>query len=52
MLADISDKLTKLVEYVVSNDPDRGIQQLKRNFNSRNIIENTPGGKYTAYGCK
>ena len=29
MLADISDKLTKLVEYVVSNDPDReGIQQL------------------------
>lgn len=50
MLADISDKLTKLVEYVVSNDPDReGIQQLKRNFNSRNIIENTPGGKYTAY---
>ena len=50
MLADISDKLTKLVEYVVSNDPDReGVQQLKRNFNSRNIIENTPGGKYTAY---
>ena len=35
---------------MVSNDPDReGIQQLKRNFNSRNIIENTPGGKYTAY---
>lgn len=50
LLADISDKLTKLVEYVVSNDPDReGIKQLKRNFNSRNIIENTPGGKYTAY---
>ena len=50
LLADISDKLTKLVEYVVTNDPDReGIQQLKRNFNSRNIIENTPGGKYTAY---
>ena len=50
MLADISDKLTKLVEHVVTNDPDReGVQQLKRNFNSRNIIENTPGGKYTAY---
>lgn len=50
LLADISDKLTKLVEYVVSSNPDReGIQQLKRNFNSRNIIENTPGGKYTAY---
>ena len=50
MLAGISDKLTKLVEYVVSSNPDReGIQQLKRNFNSRNIIENTPGGKYTAY---
>lgn len=50
MLADISDKLTKLVEHVVSSNPDReGIQQLKRNFNSRNIIENTPGGQYTAY---
>ena len=50
MLADISDKLTRLVEQVVSFNPDReGVQQLKRNFNSRNIIENTPGGKYTAY---
>jgi len=50
LLADISDKLTKLVEYVVESEPDKeGIQQLKRNFNSRNIIENTPGGKYTAY---
>ena len=50
MLSDISDKLTTLVEHVVSNHPNReGIQQLKRNFNSRNIIENTPGGKYTAY---
>lgn len=50
MLANISDKLTKLVEHVVSSNPDKeGVQQLKRNFNSRNIIENTPGGKYTAY---
>jgi len=50
MLADISDKLTRLVEQVVSSDSERdGVQQLKRNFNSRNIIENTPGGKYTAY---
>ena len=50
MLADISDKLTKLVEHVVKNDPDRdGVRQLKRNFNSRNIIENSPGGQYTAY---
>jgi hypothetical protein len=50
MLADISDKLTKLVEHSVASAPDReGIQQLKRNFNSKNIIENTPGGKYTAY---
>jgi len=50
MLADISDKLTKLVEHVVSKDSEKdGIQQLKRNFNSRNIIENTPGGQYTAY---
>lgn len=50
MLAGISDKLTKLVEHVVSSNPDKeGVQQLKRNFNSRNIIENIPGGKYTAY---
>ena len=49
-LADISGKLTKLVEYVVTSDSDRdGVRQLKRNFKSRNIIENTPGGKYTAY---
>jgi hypothetical protein len=50
MLADISDRLTKLVEHVVKNDHDRdGVRQLKRNFNSRNIIENSPGGQYTAY---
>jgi hypothetical protein len=50
ILANISDKLTRLVEQVVSKNPEKeGIQQLKRNFNSRNIIENTPGGKYTAY---
>ena len=50
MLADISDRLTKLVEHFVKNDHDRdGVRQLKRNFNSRNIIENSPGGQYTAY---
>jgi len=49
-LAVISQKLTDLVEYVYKNDRDReGVNQLMRNFNSRNIIENTPGGKYTAY---
>ena len=49
-LAHISANLSKLVEHVYSNDKDReGVQQLKRNFNSRNIIENTPGGQYTAY---
>ena len=49
-LAHISANLTKLVEHVYSTDKDReGVQQLKRNFNSRNITENTPGGQYTAY---
>jgi len=49
-LAVISQKLTSLVEQVTRYDLDReGVRQLKRNFNSRNIIENTPGGKYTAY---
>ena len=49
-LADISQSLTRLVEHVYTHDTNReGVQQLKRNFNSRNITENTPGGKYTAY---
>ena len=49
-LAVISQRLTKLVEQVTRHNLDReGVRQLKRNFNSRNIIENTPGGKYTAY---
>jgi len=49
-LAHISKELTKLVNHVYSTDKDReGVQQLKNNFNSRNIIENTPGGQYTAY---
>jgi hypothetical protein len=49
-MAVISGNLTDLVEHVYKNDKAReGVQQLKDNFNSRNIIENTPGGKYTAY---
>ena len=49
-LAKLSSSLTKLVEYVYKNDRNReGVKQLKKRFNSRNIIENTPGGKYTAY---
>lgn len=49
-LAIISQKLTDLVEHVYSKDRDKdGVGQLMRKFNSRNIIENTPGGKYTAY---
>jgi hypothetical protein len=49
-LAHISEELTKLVEHVYSTDKEKkGVKQLKTNFNSRNIIENTPGGQYTAY---
>jgi len=49
-LAHISEELTKLVEHVYSTDiKKKGVKQLKTNFNSRNIIENTPGGQYTAY---
>lgn len=49
-LAMISEKLTKLVDYVYRNHKNKyGIQQLNDNFNSRNITENLPNGKYTAY---
>ena len=49
-LARISEKLTTLVNHVYTNDKQKeGIQQLKDQFNSRNITENIPGGKYTAY---
>ena len=49
-LAHISESLTKLVDRVYTNNKDReGVEQLKKRFNSRNIMENTPGGKYTAY---
>ena len=49
-LAVISQKLHKLVDHVYTTDIDKeGVTQLKRQFNSNNIIENSPGGKYTAY---
>tara|TARA_B100001248_G_C27291640_1_gene412748 strand:- start:319 stop:897 length:579 start_codon:yes stop_codon:yes gene_type:complete len=50
MLANISERLSRLVEYVYMNHNDReGVDQLKQNFNTNNIIENTSGGQYTAY---
>jgi len=49
-LAKISDNLTRLVQHTYAKYKDRdGVQQLKDNFNSHNISENTPGGQYTAY---
>ena len=49
-LAEISESLTRLVDHVYTKDIDKeGVGQLKSNFNSRNIIENAPGGQYTAY---
>lgn len=49
-LAELSNNLTKLVDYVYKNYKDReGVVQLKTNFNSRNISENTPDAPYTAY---
>lgn len=49
-IAEISNKLTNLVDYVFKTNPDKeGVYQLKTNFNSHNIIENAPGGQYTAY---
>ena len=49
-LAQISESLTKLVDHVYKNDKNReGVDQLKDRSNSRNISENPPGGKYTAY---
>lgn len=49
-LAVISQKLHKLVDHVYTTDLEReGVKQLKRQFDSDNIIENAPGGKYTAY---
>ena len=49
-LAIISQKLTDLVDHVYKHDRDRdGVHQLKEKFNSRNITENAPGGRYTAY---
>lgn len=50
MLATISQSLTQLVTHVSTNDPSKeGVTQLKNQFNSRNIIENEPGGQFTAY---
>tara|TARA_B100001057_G_C22857615_1_gene953278 strand:- start:1836 stop:2411 length:576 start_codon:yes stop_codon:yes gene_type:complete len=49
-LAHLSQKLTNLVNNVFTKDKQKeGVEQLKNKFNSRNITENTPGGKYTAY---
>ena len=49
-LATISQNLTDLVDHVYKHDRDRdGVHQLKEKFNSRNITENAPGGRYTAY---
>lgn len=49
-LATLSRDLSRLVDHVYKHNNDReGVDQLKENFNSRNIFENTPGGQYTAY---
>lgn len=49
-LAKISQSLTDLVDHVFTNDSEKeGVTQLKSQFNSRNIIENEPGGQFTAY---
>jgi hypothetical protein len=49
-LGKLSQDLQRLVDYVYKHNNDReGVDQLKDNFNSRNINENPPGGQYTAY---
>ena len=50
ILATISKHLSRLVDHVYTHNRDReGVDQLKHNFNSRNITENPSGGQYTAY---
>jgi hypothetical protein len=50
LLANVTHKMTKLVDYMDETYPDRKeVQRLKKRFNPTKIKETLPTSKYTAY---
>tara|TARA_B110001469_G_scaffold127034_1_gene146398 strand:- start:2626 stop:3222 length:597 start_codon:yes stop_codon:yes gene_type:complete len=57
LLSDICSRLGKLVEHLDSNkdtsdysdEKKKGIKRMKKNYNPNNVVESSPGNKYTSY---
>ena len=50
LLANVTQKMSKLVDYMDDTYPDRKeVQRLKKRFNPKKIKETLPTSKYTAY---
>ena len=57
LLSDICSRLTKLVEHLHNDldsknyaiDKKKGIKRMKKNWKPNNVVESSPGNKYTSY---
>lgn len=57
LLSNICSRLTKLVEYLhkdldsknFADDKKEGIKRMKKNWKPNNVVESSPGNKYTSY---
>tara|TARA_B100000575_G_C22819918_1_gene482367 strand:- start:5 stop:601 length:597 start_codon:yes stop_codon:yes gene_type:complete len=57
LLSDICTRLSNLVEHLNDNidakdhnkEQKEGIKRMKKNFNPNNVVESSPGNKYTSY---
>ena len=56
LLSDICTRLSKLVDHlnkikdtIKSKEKREGITRLNKNFNPNNVVESSPGNKYTSY---
>jgi len=57
LLSDVCSRLTKLIDHLdqeantdkYSKDEQLGIKRLKKNFKANNVVESSPGNKYTSY---
>ena len=57
LLSDICSRLTKLIDHLdqeaktdkYSKDVNAGVKRLKKNFKANNVVESSPGNKYTSY---
>jgi len=55
LLSDICTRLSKIIKFCFEKKVDydketeKGIERMKKNFNSNNVVESSPGNKFTSY---